>query len=164
MIVTEKTKYAEFVPLLPFIDDDQKQKLYKAAEAHFKPYNTLTFDEFFGILEGDYQLLGDLKEPTVLQAFWLENFEHFVQSFTTACEQMTLPPTPESTRYSAGCKPFEPKAAMLVFVREYFGLHSFTDCGKITLGEYITARQDKYNEQIMQRNQSRELERKYKKK
>ena len=41
---------------------------------------------------------------------------------------------------------------MLVFVREYFGLPSFFEAGKRTIGEYLTARKDKYNEQRIRKN------------
>lgn len=163
MIVTENTKYRDFAPVVPFIEEEQEKQLMDAAERLYGFCNMLTIDQFFGLMDGDYQLLGDMDDPSVLQAYWLQRFERFCANFSARCEELTMPPTAEQQKASAGTKPLDYKASVLVFIRDYFGLHSFVDCGHITLGEYLTARQDKFNAQVVQRNYNRMQEQKFKK-
>lgn len=163
MIVTEDTKYADFAPLIPYISDDTKKELEEAAQKLYGYCNTLTLDEFFGLLDGDYQKLGDISNPTVLQAFWMQRFSEFCGEFANMCEQLTMQLTIDQQKASQGTKPLDYRASVLVFVRDYFNKHSFVDCGDITLGEYITARQDKFNTQVVQRNYQRIQEQKFKK-
>ena len=41
--------------------------------------------------------------------------------------------------------------AILVFVRDYFGLHSFKDAERITMGEILIAKRATYNREKFQR-------------
>lgn len=152
MIVTASTKYKDFAEVEQYISDDEKAKLKAAAEKQFRNCYALTIDEFFGVTSGDYSLLGDTTDPTVLQVYWLRRFAEFCEEFTKACERLQLEPTPEQVQAQAGCVDMSPQESMLVFMRDYFGLPSFYAAGERTIGEYLTARKDKYNAAKVQRN------------
>lgn len=152
MIVTPETLYTEFQPVEDCVDEASKTDLMKAAERAYKACNELTLDEFWGVMNGDYSLLGNLDEPKVLQVYWLKRFAQFVDEFGNECKRTQLEPTPEQRQASQGTLEMLPVESMLVFVRQYFGLHSFADCGRITIGEYLTARKDHYNDALIQRN------------
>ena len=163
MVITGETKYRDFVSVLPFLCDGEREKLYAAAEKRYGYCNALTLDQFFGVCEGNIELLGDMSNPTVLQVMWLERFEKFTQAFTQECERMTVQPSAKMQRAMQGTRPLPGRAALLVFCRQYFGLPSFAACGSLTVGEYLTARQDHYNEQIIQRNFAKMQEQELKK-
>ena len=161
MRIDEQTKYADFQPIEDAIADDEKQKIKAAAEQYFKPCYTLTIDEFFGLLNGDYSLLGSMAEPSVLQVYWLKRFAEFCEEFTNACARMNIK-DPEKEHLHTGCVSIEPQEAMLIFTREYFGLPSFFAAGERTIGEYLTARKDKFNEAVVRHNFEAEQKRKFK--
>lgn len=152
MIINERTKYKDFEQAEKYATQDSLQQIKGAAEKHFKNCYELTIDEFFGVLGGDYSLLGNLKNPTILQVYWLKRFKDFVDEFSKACERLTIQPTPDEQQCKNGCVKVTPQEAMLIFTREYFGLPSFYEAGKRTIGEYLTARKDRYNEARQHRN------------
>lgn len=152
MIVTAKTKYRDFKDIEQVALEESLQELKHAAEAHFKPCSMLTIDEFFGVVAGDYSLLGDLADPSVYQVYWLKRFADFADAFKVECERTQLPQTAEQKQAAQGALELTPQEAMLVFVQEYFSDRSFFDAGTHTIGEYLLARKVKYNEQLAQRN------------
>lgn len=159
MKITNKTKYADFEPLEQFITPEDVSNLKAAAELEYGNCYNLTIDQFWGVLSGNYELLGDLTNPTVYQYYWRKRFDEFAEEIGRACEQMTIHPTPDEEQCQIGTVKMQPMEAMLIFVRSYFGLPSFVEAGKRTMGEYMTARKDSYNKQRMQRN-FEELQRK----
>ena len=152
MKIDGNTKYKDFQPLEAVITEESKKEIMRAAEEHYKSCYALTIDEFFGIIAGDYSLLGDMKEPSVLQVYWKKRFAEFSDEFAAACERLSMR-DPESEKYAKGCIKLDPQESMLVFLREYFGLPSFFEAGKRTIGEYLTARKDKYNAYVIRHNQ-----------
>lgn len=153
MKVTSKTKYNEEFQLYEqFLTQESIQQLKQAAEQQFTNCYNLTIDEFWGVVNGNYELLGNLEKPTVYQTYWLKRFADFVDELSNACERLSLRPTPEMEQCQNGVVKIQPMEAMLVFTRSYFGLPSFADAGKRTIGEYLTARKDDYNTKRVQRN------------
>lgn len=161
MKIDGKTKYKDFQPLEAVITEESKQEIKRAAERHYKTCYELTIDEFFGVIAGDYSLLGDMSKPSVLQVYWLKRFTDFCEEFARACESLSMK-DPELDKYNTGCMKLTPQEGMLVFTREYFGLPSFYAAGKRTIGEYLTARKDRYNALVMRKNQEAEMKRKMK--
>lgn len=161
MTITSKTKYKDFEQYEAALTAEQLQEIKHAAEQQYKSCYMLTIDEFFGIIVGDYSILGDMNEPSVLQVFWLKRFADFCEEFAKSCERMSLKdPTKQSL--TNGCIEVEPQESMLIFVREYFGLPSFFAAGERTIGEYLTARKDRYNDAVMRKNSEAEQRRKMK--
>ena len=151
MKIEGRTPYKKFAPIEQYVSDESKKAMMAAAERAFKPCCSLTIDEFFGVCGGDYSLLGDTRNPSVLQVYWAKRFAVFVEEFTQACQRTMLEPTPDQRIASEGQIEMTPQEHMLVFVREYFNLPSFFAAGKRTLGEYLTARKDRYNQMLQQR-------------
>ena len=157
MEVTSKTLYSEFAPFEEFATQESLQALKQAAEQKYGNCYGLTIDEFWGLCNGDFSYVGITPETkqdelTVLQVYWAKRFTDFTQEIANACKRMTIKPTPEQEQAQNGCVTIEPMEAMLIFVRSYFGLPCFADAGKRTMGEYITARKDDYNQKRTQRN------------
>lgn len=164
MTITSQTKYADFADCEYALTDESKAEIMRAAEQQFKGCYDLTIDEFFGITDGNYELLGDLSDPSVLQVYWIKRFEQFCEEFAQACERMRIEPTTEEKAAQVGCLAMTPQESMLVFTREYFVLHSFFEAGQRTIGEYLTARKDRYNAQRTQRNYNEQQKKKLKNK
>lgn len=150
MLITNKTRYEEFKPLEKVLKRGEKERLIQAAQEAYKPYAMLTMDEFFGVLAGDLQLLGDISDPNVYQMYWCKGFEKFAKEVTKSCEALTIQDH-TLDGVNTGCVEIGGQEAVLIFLRDYFGLPSFTDAGQRTIGEYILARKDTFNKYKMQR-------------
>lgn len=152
MRVTSKTKYRKFLPYEGLLTTESETALKQQAERVYKPCHTLTINEFFGVINGDYSVLGDMSDPSVLQVYWLKRFAEYVEIFADACKRTKIEPTPEQKQAAQGCLEMSPAEGMLVFARSYFGLHSLREAGDITINEYIMARKDTYNNALVRRN------------
>ena len=164
MKVTADTKWAEFESVDPYITEETRKDLHKAAQDAIRRYGELTIDEFFGLVGGDLSILGMIEEPTVLQMYWMRGFEQFCKELTDATEKLKVPSDPNKEQvYQRGCVELSTQEHMLIFVRAYFGLPSFYEAGKRTMGEYLTARKDEYNKGMMQYNFEQAQKEKFKK-
>lgn len=152
MDITKEMRYVDFKDAEPFLFPEGIKQLKDKSEEIFGYCHRLTIDEFFAIINGDLSLLGNMETPTVLQVYWMKRFEDFTKEFTKICERYTLSPTPEQQQATQGVEPMTPLETMLVFTRDYFGLPSFVEAGKRTIGEYITAKKARYNDLLTQRN------------
>lgn len=146
MRVTSNTRYADFEPCEYAVTDEGRELLMAQAEDMYGRCVELTIDEFWGLASGDYSKLGDMSNPSVLQVYWAKRFEQFCEQFTKTIERLHIEPREDEKRAQAGNLKMSPQESMLLFTRSYFGLHSFYDAGKITIGEYLLARKDAYND------------------
>lgn len=163
MKVTSKTKYKDFAQYEPFLTDESVAELKVAAEKGIRFCHTLTLDEFFGLIEGDYSVLGDISEPSVLQVYWLKRFVEFQEEVVKSCEALSIK-DPEMEGMDSGCVTMTAQEQVLLFVREYFGLTSFSEVGKRTIGEYVLARKDAFNKWKIRKNYEKKQLAKIKKK
>lgn len=165
MEVNNKTKYLDFVLIEQCITPESRKALIAGAQAQYGYYGQLTIDQFWSVVNGDKSLLGDMSEPLVLQVYWLYGFEEYCKGFTEALEKLVVPENPnDKDKYNMGCVNMSAQETMLIFTREYFGLPSFFAAGKRTIGEYLTARKDKFNQAMMQHNFAESQKAKFKKK
>ena len=147
--------YSKYVDVMPFVTDDSRKVLMQEAAKIRDPY-TLTLAEFFACCDGDFGcVVKDTKEPTTGEVLWLEMFQSFVADFGKILERLVIQQTPEQKQASANCLPVEWQEGMLVFVRSYFGLKSFAEAEKVTIGDYLLAKKDEYNTAIFQRNMAK---------
>lgn len=169
MIITERTPYEDYVQQERVASDETAAQIHAAACRYYKQYAELTIDEFWGLMAGDFSLLGDTTKPSVLQIYWQRGFEEFCKTLTKTLERLVIPENPnKEAEIQRGCVEMSAQEGMLIFVRSYFGLPSFYAAGKRTMGEYITARKDDFNKTMTKRNfealQMRELKTKRHKK
>lgn len=152
MQITEATKYAEFEPVEKYVKPKAVQRIFESAEEKFGKMYDLEFGTFWQCSNENFaEVLGDMSEPTVLQVYWKKRFEKFVEEFAGALKAMTLTQTAEEIQAADGLLKISWDEAILVFVRDYFGLHSFKDAERITMGEILIAKRAVYNREKFQR-------------
>lgn len=152
MTITNKTKYSDFEQYEPYIGADDVCRLKELAQENYGKYMTLTIAEFFGLTGGNYELLGDIQDPSVLQVYWLRGFADFVKDFTNTCTRLTIPQTPEEEQAESGCVKLQPQEAVLLFLQDFYGLHYMREAEQMTIFDYILARKGAYNRRLTQRN------------
>lgn len=164
MRITEKTPYSKIEPLERYLPNESIKEIKAAAVRFYKRGYDLTVDEYFGLIGGDYSLLGDLREPTILQVYWLKYFaEDFLPTFSRDCEAYKSPLNSKQREAQSGTYDMTMQECIVVFLQSYFHLPSFAAAGTLTLGEYITARKNRYNCDIVQQNYDRISRREMKK-
>lgn len=152
MQITEATKYAEFEPVEKYATKKTVQGLFESAEEKFGKMYDLEFGTFWQCSNDNFEeVLGNMSEPTVLQVYWKKRFEKFVEEFAATLKAMTLTQTAEEIQAAEGLLKISWDEAILVFVRDYFGLHSFKDAERITMGEILIAKRVTYNREKFQR-------------
>ena len=152
MQITEATKYAEFEPVEKYVTKKMVRGLFESAEEKFGKMYDLEFGTFWQCSNDNFEeVLGNMSEPTVLQVYWKKRFEKFVEEFAATLKAMTLTQTAEEIQAAEGLLKISWDEAILVFVRDYFGLHSFKDAERITMGEILIAKRATYNREKFQR-------------
>lgn len=155
MQITDRTIYREFEAVERFVSDNSAKLLTEKAEDKFGRMYDLEFRQFWACSTGDFSgVLGDMSEPTVLQVYWAKRFGKFVEEFTDVLKRLTIAQTPEEKQASNGLLHVNWDEAILVFVREYFGLHSFREAERITMGEILIAKRAAYNSDKFRRRLS----------
>lgn len=155
MTIDFSKPYSKYVDILPFVTDASRKELMEQAAKIRDPY-TLTLAEFFACADGDFEcVIKDVANLSTGEALWLDVFKAFMTDFGKILEKLVIPQTPEQKQASANCLPVEWQEGMLVFVRSYFGLKSFTEAENITIGDYLLAKKDEYNTAIFQRNMAK---------
>lgn len=147
--------YSKYVDVLPFVTNESRKALMQEAAKIRDPY-TLTLAEFFACCDGYFGcVVKDIERPTTGEGLWLEMFSGFIADFGKILERLVIPQTPEQKQASVNCLPVEWQEGMLVFVRAYFGLKSFSEAESVTIGDYLLAKKDEYNTNIFQRNMAK---------
>lgn len=156
MIVTKDTRYADFEQANKYVSDKSAKELKAAAERVFVGMYDLTLAQFLACAAGEFVgVLGDLSDPTVLQVYWSRRFEDFVKEFAETLKGLQIPLTAEQQRAATGLPKSSFAESMLVFVRGYFGLRSFREAEKITIGEIVIAKRDAYTTAMFDRKLQR---------
>ena len=151
MRIDKNTKYREFEPVEKYVPDSQKKAITNAAESVYGCMYDLEFGEFWNVANGDLSRLGSLEDPTVFQVYWLKRFEEFTKEFAETLNKLSVKQTTEEKRAAEGCLKVSWGESILVFLQKFFGLKSFKEAEKITLGELLIAKRAQYNDDLFAR-------------
>lgn len=152
MRITERTLYATIQPIEKYFADSMNDKIMRAAEGKFGCMYDLEFATFWACAGGDFSNLGDMRNPTVLQVYWVKRFNNFVEEFTQALKVLTLSPTADESRAGQGLLKVTWGEGILVFLQQWFGLKSYKEAEKITIGELLIAKRAQYNQDLFRRS------------
>lgn len=164
MRITERTLYATIQPIEKYLQDSMTSELMRAAEAKFGAMYDLEFATFWACAGGDFSNLGDMRNPTVLQVYWVKRFNKFVEEFTKALKGLTLSPTADESKAGQGLLQVTWGEGILVFLQQWFGLKSYKEAEKITIGELLIAKRAQYNQDLFRRRLAQIQTAKFKKK
>jgi hypothetical protein len=157
--ITNKTIYNEAVEAL--ITPEQIEEIKNKAVKYFtgfRPYE-MPLRIFLEILEGTFKaekIERDCKEGlTFFAKLYLDKIGEFAKEFCEKYEVLTHKPTAEERKAGEACLETNFRENILVFTRNYFGLHSFIKAYEITTGEILIAKKDNYNEVAFRRAMSK---------
>lgn len=155
MRITERTPYdEEFAAVEPYLTAAAVEQIKQAAERKFGAMHDLTFAQFCGCLNCDFEPVGDMKNPTVLQVYWCKRFAEYAEQFAKTLKSLQVPPTPEEQQAANGLLKVSWIESALTFLQQWFGLHSYKQAEQITVGELLIAKRAKYIQDMYQRRLS----------
>lgn len=151
MRITERTLYATIKPVEKYFRENMEAEIMRAAEGKFGGMYDLEFATFWACAGGDFSNLGDMRNPTVLQVYWVKRFNKFVEEITQALKGLTLNPTADESKAGQGLLQVTWGESILIFLQQFFGLKSYKEAEKITIGELLIAKRAQYNKDLFQR-------------
>ena len=150
MEITQDTLYTEFAPYEGYVSKEDMAKIDKAALDMYGNFTDMTIEKFAELTQLTPEKA--MKEyDTVFKVRWLLQFKDFVEQFSKTISNFSLKPTPMEASASSVCFEVTMLESMLVFSRDYFGLKSFSEAAKTTLGDYLIARKADYNSKAFER-------------
>ena len=136
-----------------FFSDETKAKIIEASQSVYGSYYDMPFSQFWSCLNSkDFSFLGSCT--TVFSVYWLVGFGDFIEDFTKQIQKLSVKPSADELRASSGLLQTSFFENTLVFLQKYFGLSSFVEAERITIGELLIAKRDSYNTERFKRNYS----------
>lgn len=163
--VDKDTKMAFLAPFLEYLKEDTRKQLKEAAVAVYgDPWSKelgILFDGIRGKFP-EYIMPSKPEDLTVLQYFWLEAFKDMVEALLRTLEKLRPPQSKDAAAAMKACRPMSFEESTLVFCREYFGLHSFSEVRDLTISDLLLAKKDRYNTAAYERARAELMERRQK--
>lgn len=153
MTITPATLYSEFQPVEFAVSETERAKIAEAAEAFYfgdGGFWSLSVGDFIDITNGDIEKVCK-QDGSVFAVYALRRFADFASTFVAAVEALVVPQTAEERAAMAVCREVTTAEAMLIFTRNYFGCQSFKQAATVSLGDYLIARKDAYNNAVAER-------------
>lgn len=158
MVVNSDTLWIAFAPFEKYLQAGERERLQKAAPLAVigsDGYLSLTIADFNRVaMHGDWRSLVSSKEEyemTVFEFYTIAGLKDFFEGYARDLERFTMKPDTKEKKAQSACYKVGAVESMLVFAREYFGLHSFHEAERVTLADLLVARKDAYNKAAFQK-------------
>lgn len=162
--VTKKSKLRDFIGfinLFPTVLPEMRKQYPKKITGF--DFFTLTIKELLEAMQGKYPKR--LTKGRIGYNAKVIKYLELINSFYSGIEilnekiQETTPVMDiKSTAAAAALLEYSPEEAILLSVRDFYGIHNLENCQQLTLYEYIIARKAKYNEITYQQQLSKQYQ------
>lgn len=133
------------------LTEESKTSIRDLAIRTYGAFNDLTIGRWVECMHGDFsRVLGDIT-GSWLQIYWLRAFKEFCEEFPKTLERLSPKMDNDEQRACEGLMQSTLIESLLVFTRNYFGLHSFNEAQEITLGEVLIAKKASYNDAVFRK-------------
>lgn len=149
------TTAKDFADVEPYIDESQRQAIKDAAvRSLFKDagFYAMTIGAMLDAMHGIYDGIRQDDGNTVFDIMRIEAFTDWLDEFLAVVERLTPKPTPRQAKNAVGTLPMTFDESVYVFCRSYFGLKSFDEVNALTVGDYVLAKKDDYNQRTIDNN------------
>jgi hypothetical protein len=147
MRLNKKTKWADVLPVWNVASNKEQVKA-DAVKLMFGDagFYALTINNWIALTEQeDFTLFERFGKESAIGVLCVESFKNFVTDFIATLEKLTPPARAVDVARKNATLPCGVGEGFLIFARDYFCLHSFTEAGEITLADLILAKKDAYN-------------------
>lgn len=158
MVIDEFTLYTTLAPIEKHLTKESVQELQKAAPVAVfgrDGYYSLTIEQLNLLYHNEVAEIvpnvEDTNKLTVFEYYTLLGLKGFIDEYVKALNACNVQLTADEERAAQAAGNMQFIEGLLCFAREYFGLHSFADAGRTTLGDLLIAKKDTYRRTIYQR-------------
>lgn len=158
MIITESTTYEEAAAFIELMSEDQKAILNQRAVELFGDPWGMKIGEILGMIEkqaDSFPFNIHSADITLLQYLWMQQLDDFFNRLSKILERFKVAETQEQKQASQGSLKMSFREGVLVFLRSYFGLHTFDEALELPLADFLLAKKDEYNKTIFNINYAR---------
>lgn len=162
MRITTDTRYFTVAPVLRALTDEQLEELRERAPKVVLGdggYNGITLGQLAVLTtrgaKGVFTKAENEQDVSVFEYYCAEGFAAWFEDYTKKLQRLQPPMTSEEKAAQAACMQVGMIEGLLIFAREYFGLHSFGEAEQVTLGDLLIAKKDAYNKAVYQREYNR---------
>lgn len=165
--INNTTLLAYILPYLNSITTESGAVLREAGRRTYAPSGDwwqLTTGEFLSLSTGDLTLITQgvaQEQMTVWQYYALLDFKEWAAEFAQLIEKLTPPQTMEQMQVCKMLPKNTIQEALLIFNRNYFGLHNFAEAEKIPIFDVLIAKKDTYAKALFEHEWQRVQMRKY---
>lgn len=155
MKIDRNTTLEQFAPFAALVSEADMERVRKGAVSDKfgdAGFYGMTIGDFTAVCSGDTRPLLQSGGKTVFDVCRVEAFRKFVDDFAATLKRLTVPPTPDTIKASVGTLQYSFDEGLYIFCRSYFGLPSFEAADRLRLSEYLMARKDDYNRQVVELN------------
>ena len=154
MNITKETSYTDFaLEEEEFIDEETEDKIIEASKEVYGDYYDLTIENLIDFTTEGTDAYDELMDEkiTVFRVYWFKGLSEFLKTYLNLLKNFVVKESPEESIASKACYPVEFGESLLIFAREYFGLHSFKEASQITLSDLLIAKKDAYNKSVFEK-------------
>lgn len=155
MKIDKYTLYKDYAPIEPYVDAPKIEELMRSAVADrfgMGGFYEMKLGGLLDAMKDDFDALQDCHGETVFDVYRVAAFRQWLNEFIAAVETLTLRPSAKQMAQSNGCKPLTFEESVYFFTRSYFGLKDFDSVRELTVADYIMAKKDDYNHNVVERN------------
>lgn len=168
MKIDNSTLWQTFCLIEPHIKADDLQQVKDNAPAAVigkGGYYALTIAQWHAITAGRIEdVFGEkIKDPLQLTAYeyyTITGLKAFAENYVKQLERFSVKSDTNEQAAQAVCFKVTMTEGLLIFAREYFGLHSFAEAEQITLADLLLAKKDTYNKTMFQKAYTAQMQRK----
>lgn len=155
MKIDKYTLYKDFAQIEPYVDASKLDELRRSAVTDrfgAGGFYDMTIGGLLDAMKDDFDALQECNGETVFDVYRVAAFRQWLNEFIAVVDALTLKPTAKQMAQSSGCKPLTFEESVYFFVRSYFGLKDFDSVRDLTVADYIMAKKDDYNHNVVERN------------
>lgn len=149
MKIDPTRRYIEYLLLLENMDEESSKRLHDDAISVYGDPWSLALKDFFALSNNDLSYIGldaaHAFNANVRQFMWKKAFDECAKMVAAIVKKYQVPMTNEAKQASEQCEKMNFIESTLIFVRNYFGLHSFAEAENVSLSDYIVAKKDHFN-------------------
>lgn len=160
MRIDANTEWSAFEVFERCIDDAQRKKIADAAARDLYGdggFWLMPLGDLFAIYDGDVSPLKKADGKTVFDIYRLIGCASWIETYTTALENLTLKPTADEVSLQSGTTKTTFENAVRVFCRDWFGLPNYKDVDSLTVTDLLIAKEAAYNRAVIDRNIGNQL-------
>lgn len=161
MRLTRTTKYKDFAELEQYLQEGERKRITETAARCYLGdggYYALNVSQFVRLCGNDINALNNLPIDdlsSVYAVYFFQGLREFIADYISQLAKLNVQQTPMEQHAAKGCLSLSLAEGLLIFCRDYFGLHSFAEAENVTLDELLIAKRDHYNKVTFERNTAR---------